>query len=478
MTRKQQLKSWLSLICLVVLTAAIAACGGGGSSQTTKVTASGTISAPTGVTGASAVAVTAPVGATVAIPATTSLLDGSGNPVTGTITTSVGYATSKADLPTAAATTAPTGATLAAFVDIVMSNSSQTVKTLSNPLAITINVTSSGAKPGDSLVVYSYDSTAGAWTFQGTELVDANGNISPTVSHFSIWGVFKSAATPPPVKPTGVQVSAGDGQATVTWSAVTGATSYNVYYGTAAGVTAATGTKLASATSPQVVTGLTNATGYFFVVTAVNAGGESVVSSEASATPVLAPPIKPAGIAATAGSGQVTVSWSASATATSYNVYYGTTAGVTTANGTKVAGATSPQLIGSLTNGTAYFFVVTAVNAGGESAVSSEKTATPATAPQVPTSPTGRVVTSTVAGQMNVTWTAVTGATSYNVYFLQSATVPTKTQVLAGPKQTSSVASATVTGLSSGSTYYVLITAVNAVGESGTQTNAQAITIL
>jgi fibronectin type 3 domain-containing protein len=475
MTRKQ-LKSWLSSMCLVVLTLAVAACGGGSSSQATKVTASGTLSAPTGVTGANAVTVTAPAGSTVAIPANTSLLDGSGNPVTGTISTSVGYSTSKADLPTAAAT-APTGATLAAFVDIVMSSSSQTVKTLSNPLAITINVTASGAKPGDSLVVYSFDSAAGAWTFQGTELVDANGNISPTVSHFSIWGVFKSAAAPP-VKPTGVQASAGDGQATVTWSAVTGATSYNVYYGTAAGVTATTGTKLAGAASPQVVTGLTNATGYFFVVTAVNAGGESAVSSAASATPVLAPPVKPAGIAASAGSGQVTVSWSASATATSYNVYYGTSAGVTTANGTKVAGATSPQLIGSLTNGTAYFFVVTAVNAGGESAVSSEKTATPATAPQVPTSPTGRVVTSTVAGQMNVTWTAVTGATSYNVYFLQSATVPTKTQVLAGPKQTSSVASATVTGLSSGSTYYVLITAVNAVGESGTQTNPQAITIL
>ena len=341
MNQMQQLKKRLSFVVLVVLTAAIAACGGGnGSTQATKVTALGTVTTTNGTTGPAAVPVAAPGGVTVAIPANTTLKDASGNPVTGTISTSVGYSTASADLP-AGAGTLPSGTTLDAFVDIAMSSSTPaaTVKTLSNPLTIAISVASSGAKAGDALVVYSFDGGSGQWSFAGTEIVDANGNVSPTVAHFSVWGVFKSSA-PPPVKPTGVQATAGNGQATLSWSPVAGASSYNVYYGTAAGVTAATGTKLASTGSPQIITGLAGATQYFFVVSAVNAGGESVVSGEANATTVIA---APTGITGSTGDTQVTLSWNPVAAASSYNLYYGTSAGVTPATGTKLAAAASSR---------------------------------------------------------------------------------------------------------------------------------------
>ena len=278
--------------------------------------------------------------------------------------------------------------------------------------------------------------------------------------------------------PAGVTATAGDGQVSVTWNAVVDATSYNIYYGTTAGVTTTTGTKVTGATSPSTVSGLTDGTTYYFVVTAVNAGGESVISSEASAKPVPAVPAKPSGIQVTGGDGQAIVSWTGVTGADSYNIYYGTSAGVTTSTGTKVANATSPATVTGLTNATTYYFVVTAVNLGGESAVSSEKSATPSAAPQPPASPTGRTVTSTVAGQMDVSWTAVVGATSYNVYYLQAASQPTNAAVLATTPVSVATNAATITGLTSGATYYVLITAVNAAGESGTQTKAQAITVL
>jgi len=278
----------------------------------------------------------------------------------------------------------------------------------------------------------------------------------------------------PPAKPAGITVSAGSANAGVSWTAVNGAASYNIYYSTSAGVTTTSGSKIVNAVTPQAITGLIDGTTYFFVVTALNASGESAVSSEVSATPMA----KPAGITASGGDSQATVSWSAVTGASSYNLYYGTAAGVTTGTGTKLASVTSPNVVTGLTNGTPYFFVVTAVNASGESNLSSEKSATPATAPQAPGSPNGRVVTSTVAGQMTVTWNAVPGAISYNIYYLQANSQPANAAVLATAPVTSGTNSINVTGLTSGATYHVLITALNAGGESGTQTKAQAITIL
>jgi len=91
------------------------------------------------------------------------------------------------------------------------------------------------------------------------------------------------------------------------------------------------------------------------------------------------PPPAPAGLTATAGNAQVSLSWSASAGATSYNVMRGAASG----------GPYSP--IGSpattnysdtgLTNGNTYYYVVTAINAASASADSSQASATPTPAP-------------------------------------------------------------------------------------------------
>jgi uncharacterized delta-60 repeat protein len=190
-------------------------------------------------------------------------------------------------------------------------------------------------------------------------------------------GPVEMVAKVAPLAPSGVSATAGNAQVTISWGAVSGATSYNLYFGTTTGVTKTTGTKVAGVTSPSTHTGLTNGTTYFYVVTAANAAGESAESAQVSATPVAAPGA-PTGVSATPGNSQVTISWSAVTNATSYNLYFSTSTGVTKATGTKITGVTSNSYTHTgRTNNTTYYYVVTAVNASGESAESAQVSTTP-----------------------------------------------------------------------------------------------------
>ena len=114
-------------------------------------------------------------------------------------------------------------------------------------------------------------------------------------------------------------------------------------------VTKTTGTKIAGVTSPYLHTGLAAGTKYYYIVTAVNSAGEGEASDEVSATTTSAPaptptvPAAPTGVIATGGTKQVTISWPAVTGATSYNLYWSATAGVTKTTGTKIAGADEPH---------------------------------------------------------------------------------------------------------------------------------------
>lgn len=92
------------------------------------------------------------------------------------------------------------------------------------------------------------------------------------------------ASTAPPV-PTNISTTARDANNLIRWTAVNGATSYNVYWSNISGVNKTNGTKINLANNPQAHTGLTNYKPYYYVVTALSAGGESAESAQVSATP-------------------------------------------------------------------------------------------------------------------------------------------------------------------------------------------------
>ena len=184
----------------------------------------------------------------------------------------------------------------------------------------------------------------------------------------------------PPSAPSEVTAIAGDSKVTISWVSVSEATSYNLYWATTSGVTATTGIEVPNVTSPYTHTSLSNDITYYYVITAVNERGESDLSTEVSATPAspLRPPSAPSEVTAIAGDSKVTISWVSVSEATSYNLYWATTSGVTATTGIEVPNVTSPYTHTSLSNDITYYYVITAVNERGESDLSTEVYATPA----------------------------------------------------------------------------------------------------
>ena len=172
-------------------------------------------------------------------------------------------------------------------------------------------------------------------------------------------------------------------------------------------------------------------------------------------------PATPTGLAATAGNAQVALAWNSSANATGYNLYFSTNSSVSVSSGSRLAvGSATAYTHSGLTNGLTYSYIVTALDSAGESAASLPVSATPAS--PLPAPPTGL---SAIAGngQINLSWNAVAEAISYNLYYSTSpamtASSATKITGLTDP-------SYSLTGLANGTPYYLMVSAVNASGES------------
>ncbi len=91
----------------------------------------------------------------------------------------------------------------------------------------------------------------------------------------------------------------------------------------------------------------------------------------------------PTGITATLGYYQVAINWTAVSGASSYNVYWGNSAGVSSSS-TAITGITDDNYTHSdRDNGTTYYYKVAAVDSSGTGSLSSEVNATPRDAPTV-----------------------------------------------------------------------------------------------
>jgi subtilase family serine protease len=287
---------------------------------------------------------------------------------------------------------------------------------------------------------------------QGFDMATGLGSINAAV----LVSAFQASAPP-----TGLNAAAAGTTVTLTWTADTFAThGFDVYQGTAPGQESSTPVQQKVTGTTTTVTGLQAGLTYDFKITADTAFGLSPFSNEASAT--LAPAAPTGLAAAAAGAGALTLTWTASPGATSYNLFEGTSAGGETAAQTGISGAT--VTLTALTPGQQYFFKLEAVNAVGTSAQSAEANGT-----ALASVPAGLSATAG-NGSVSLTWTAAAGAKTYNVYDGKSAGGEAPTPVMTGLPSPS----ATVTGLSNGTAYYFTVAAVDAGGASASSAEAHA----
>ena len=266
-----------------------------------------------------------------------------------------------------------------------------------------------------------------------------------------------------PAAPTNLWPAPGDGEVTLSWTDPDSdtITSYQVSTDGGGNFTVIDSNDIiendTDNTLEHTVTGLTNGTQYTLALRARNASGPGRAST-ATATP-RAPPAAPTGLSATAGDGQVTLSWTNPGDNTIRKYQYSTDGGGTFHHMNRSSWATTTHTVTGLSNGTQYTLALRAVNAFGDGPASTA-TAMPlwAAPANLSATPGDRQVTLTWTDPGDSTITKYQVSTDGGVTFIDiggsnSATTANTVTHLSG---------APATRLSNGTTYTLALRAANA----------------
>lgn len=252
--------------------------------------------------------------------------------------------------------------------------------------------------------------------------------------------------------------------ATVSWTAVSGATSYAVDYKLNSSATWTSFAAAQTATSANF-TGLTSGALYDWRVIATCASGTGAAATAQFSTQVVC--VAPAGLSSTPGATTATVSWTAVTGASSYAVDYKLNSSATWTSFSTAQTGTSASLTG-LTASSLYDWRVSATCPSGTTSATAAQFTT--TAVPVCTAPAG-LSSTPAATTASVSWAAVSGAVSYAVQYKLNTSA---TWISFSTAQTGTTAN--LTGLTASSLYDWRVT-TNCASGSSAPTAAQFTTL-
>ncbi len=327
------------------------------------------------------------------------------------------------------------------------------------PLTVTFTDTSTGPPTawswsfGDGAKSTSQNPTH-TYTKAGVFKVTLTASNSAGSSSTSQTITVSVSATAVPGAPTIVSVTPGNEQVTVNFKppASNGGSRITKYT-----VSSNLGDTATGAGSPITVKKLTNGTDYTFTVTASNIDGPGPASSPVPATPATKPG-DPAGVEATAGNGEATITFTppssdGGSAITGYSAISNPKGGADTSADT----TSTTHLMTGLKNGTRYSFTVEATNAVGTTVSKPSNSVTPATVPGEPTDV--KATAGKTKGTVTVSFKppASNGGSSITGYTVES---PQDGSVNVTGKSSPII----VTGLTSGSDYTFTVFATNSKG--------------
>ena len=281
-----------------------------------------------------------------------------------------------------------------------------------------VNLTWAKVSGVTNYTVYKSSTLAGVYTSVGTSssnLLSVSSLSSNTGYYFKVAttscgsGCLSSALLAYTyTTPSAPSIANGNNQIVITWTGVTGATSYNIFRSSDAisytnirtGATGGTFTDAAAV----------NGTLYFYKIQAIFPGGNLLSAASVPSTPGIVPMV-PEGISVINNSNgtDVTLNWAAVSGATAYNVYLSNTSGGPWGPAVTSTSSNVGNVIAGLTAGLKYFAVVTALSGSLETSYSNQFSFIPEIQPAAATA---QVVGSSIV----LSYSAVVGATSYDLF--------------------------------------------------------------
>jgi len=170
-------------------------------------------------------------------------------------------------------------------------------------------------------------------------------------------------------EPSNLTATGSAGQVILDWAAVSGASSYTVFWDNSTGVSSSSTAITSVSTDNYTHSSLDNGTVYYYKVAGVDSSGTlgTLTSEVSAATPLPAPD----NLTASGANNTIILNWASVSGATSYTLYWDNVSGIDSTDTTITSITNDNYTHSNMDNGSTYYYKVAAVNSSGTGTLSS-----------------------------------------------------------------------------------------------------------